>query len=230
MAQLDNRRYGVLFDVDGTLVDSNYLHTLAWWQAFRRRGHDVPMASIHRAVGMGGRRLIAHLLGDQRPAEQDQLLEETHAAVFSTFWPSLRRFDGARELVRRCAETGLGAVLATSAREEELQVLRQVIDADSWLEAATSSSDAKRSKPAPDILEAALKSGGLQAADTVFVGDTVWDIQAAAALQMPTIALTCGGTSEAELREAGAVEIYAGPKALLDAFDSSRLGRLTRRT
>ncbi|MFD1211908.1 HAD family hydrolase [Arthrobacter sp. GCM10027362] len=228
MEQQSDRKRGVLFDVDGTLVDSNYLHTLAWWQAFRRCGHDIPMASIHRAVGMGGRRLIAHLLGNHRNAEDDGLLEETHTAVFSTFWPSLRPLDGARDLIRRCAEAGLGTVLASSARQEELAVLRRVVDADAWLAAATSSSDAKRSKPAPDILEAALRAGGLQAAGAVFVGDAVWDVLAAAELKIPTIGLTCGATSEAELREAGAVEIYASPAALLDAFAGSRLGGLAR--
>jgi phosphoglycolate phosphatase-like HAD superfamily hydrolase len=227
MAEQAGRKRGVLFDVDGTLVDSNYLHTLAWWQAFRRRGHDVPMASIHRAVGMGGKRLIAHLLGEGRAAEEVQVLEDTHTAVFATFWPSLRRFDGARELVRGCSEAGLTAVLATSAIQEELAVLRRVVDADDWLAAATSSSDAERSKPAPDILEAALKAGGLRAEDAVFVGDAVWDILAAAELGIPVIGLTCGGTSEAELLEAGAVEVYAGPRALLDSFEPSRLGKLS---
>ncbi|NKX50685.1 HAD family hydrolase, partial [Arthrobacter deserti] len=201
-------------------------HTLAWWQAFRRFGHDVPMATIHRTIGMGGRRLTAHLLGQDRDADEDQLLEDTHTAVFSTYWPALRPLDGAPDLVRHCAEAGLTAVLAPSARQEELEILRGVVNADDWLTAATSSADAERSKPAPDILAAALQAGGLQAADCVFVGDAVWDILAAAELGIPTIGLTCGGTAEAELRDAGAVEVYAGPRELLESFGASRLGRL----
>jgi HAD superfamily hydrolase (TIGR01509 family) len=228
MAQQADRTRGVLFDVDGTLVDSNYLHTLAWWQAFRRFGHDVPMASIHRAVGMGGKRLIAHLLGKDRAKEQDELLEDTHTAVFSAYWPSLRPLDGAADLIRHCAESGLAAVLASSAQQEELDVLRAVVGADDWITAATSSADADRSKPAPDILAAALEAGGLQADGAVFVGDAVWDVLAAADLGLPVIGLTSGGTSEAELREAGAAEIYTGPRDLLESFDTSLLGRLLR--
>jgi phosphoglycolate phosphatase-like HAD superfamily hydrolase len=226
MAEHNVPARGVLFDVDGTLVDSNYLHTLAWWQAFRRLGHDLPMASIHRAIGMGGKRLVAHLLGRDRAEDEAQVLEDTHTAVFSTYWPSLRRFDGAQDLIRGCAEAGLTTVLASSAKQEELQVLRSVIDADAWLSDATSSSDADNSKPAPDILEAALQAGGLQAGDAIFIGDAVWDVLAAGKLGIPTIGLTCGGTSEAELREAGAVEVYSGPRDLLESFERSRLGKL----
>jgi phosphoglycolate phosphatase-like HAD superfamily hydrolase len=219
-------RHGVLFDVDGTLVDSNYQHTLAWGQAFHRFGHDVPMAEIHRAIGMGGDKLVAHLLGEDRDTEQDEELDSTHGAIFSTYWPALRAFQGAGELVRRCADDGLTVVLASSASKQELGVLRGVIDADEAISAATSSSDAENSKPSPDILEAALEAGGLEAANAVFVGDSVWDVLAASKLEIPTIGLASGGTSEAELREAGAVEVYKDIRALLDAFDDGALHRL----
>lgn len=220
---------GVLFDVDGTLVDSNYLHTIAWWQAFRRYGHDVPMARIHRAIGMGGDKLIEHLLGGARDESQDEQLEATHGAVFSLAWPSLRPFDGARELLLRCADDGLAVVLASSASGQELEVLKQVIDAGQATTAATSSADAESSKPSPDILAAALAAGGLLAENTVFVGDAVWDVIAARALGIPTIAVLSGGTSEAELREAGAVEIHADVRALLSTFDTGRLHALAAR-
>ena len=222
-------RRGVLFDVDGTLVDSNYFHTLAWWQAFRRFGHAVPMAAIHRAVGMGGDKLIAHLLGDSREAEQDGELKSSHGAIFSTLWPSLVAFEGASELIRRCASNGLAVVLASSAGSRDLDVLRRALDTDQAIAAATSSSDAAESKPAPDILEAALDAGGLRAEDVVFVGDSVWDVEASAKLGIPTIGLTCGGTSGAELREAGAAEVFRGPDELLAAFEASALGRLAHR-
>ncbi|MHA7217306.1 HAD family hydrolase [Arthrobacter sp. MDT1-48-3] len=225
-AETPGRRHGVLFDVDGTLVDSNYQHTLAWWQAFRRFGHDVPMAEIHRAIGMGGDKLVAHLLGEDRDADEDAELDATHGAVFSTYWPGLRSFEGAADLVRRCADDGLTVVLASSASQQELGVLRGIIGADEAISAATSSSDAENSKPSPGILRAALDAGGLDAADAVFVGDSVWDVLAASDLKIPTIGLASGGTSEAELRDAGAVEVYKDIRALLDAFDDGALHRL----
>lgn len=217
---------GVLFDVDGTLVDSNYLHTVAWWQAFREQNHDVPMSAVHRAIGMGGDKLVEHLLGEDRDESMDEQLDTAHGAIFSTWWPSLRAFDGARDLLLACADKDLTVVLASSASETELKVLRTVIDADSAIEAATSSADATASKPSPEILQAALDSSGLTAKDTVFVGDSVWDVKAAAALDIPTIGLLCGGTGEAELRDAGAKEIWANPRELLESLDSSMLGKL----
>lgn len=216
-------RRGVLLDVDGTLVDSNYQHTIAWWHAFRRFGHDVPMAEIHRSIGMGGDKLVAHLLGDDRDAEQDADLDTAHGAIFSTFWSGLRAFDGAGELIRRCAGDGLTVVLASSAAEHELGVLRRIIDADESITAATSSTDAENSKPSPDILQAALEAGALEAQHTVFVGDSVWDVKAASALSIPSVGIASGGTSEAELREAGAVTVYKDIRALLDAFEGRPL-------
>lgn len=222
----DEFKRGVLFDVDGTLVDSNYLHTLAWWQAFRRYGSDVPMAAIHRAIGMGGDKLVAHLLGDGRNREQDQDLSQTHDAIFSTHWPALRPLPGARDLMVQCAAANLTVVLATSAKDQQLQVLRAVLDADSAIHDATSATDVRESKPAPDILEAALDAGGLRADQVVFVGDSVWDVKACAALSIPCIGVSCGGTSEAELTEAGAVEVYENPAALLANLAASAIGRM----
>ncbi|MET1064860.1 MAG: HAD family hydrolase [Arthrobacter sp.] len=219
----------MLFDVDGTLVDSTYLHTLAWWQAFRQAGYDVSMAKIHRSVGMGGDRILAALLPADRDADQDSTIMTSHAAVFSTFWPALRPLDGARELLAQCHDAGLAVALASSARDRDLEALRSTIGADAYIDAATSSADAKESKPAPDILVAALKAVGVQAADAVYVGDAVWDIYAAGKLDIPAIGLTCGGTSEAELREAGAVEIYADPRDLLENLGDSAIGRLAAR-
>jgi HAD superfamily hydrolase (TIGR01509 family) len=221
--------YGVLFDVDGTLIDSNYLHTLAWWQAFRRLGHDVQMASIHRAIGMGSDKLIGHLLGDDRTSEEDEKLSSTHGAIFSTYWSSLRPFKGAKDLLTRCADAGLAVVLSSSAHDDELQVLRKALDADEAISNATSSADADASKPSPDILAAALEAQGLDAENTLFVGDSVWDVKAAAKLGIPCLGVTCGGTSEAELREAGAVEVYADLEDLLARFDASPLAKLAGR-
>lgn len=223
------RKAAVLFDVDGTLVDSVYFHTVAWWHAFRQAGYDVPMAGIHRSVGMGGDRILARLLPADRDTDGDSGIMASHAAVFSTFWPSLGPLDGARDLLAQCRDNGLAVALASSARERDLEVLRAAIGADSVIDAATSSADAKESKPAPDILVAALDAVGVQAWDAVYVGDAVWDIYAAGKLDIPAIGLTCGGTSEAELRDAGAVEIYESPRALLANLADSAIGRLAAR-
>ena len=223
------RRAAVLFDVDGTLVDSSYLHTLAWWQAFRQAGYDVPMASIHRSVGMGGDKILAKLLPAGRDTDSDQQLMASHAAVFATFWPALRPLDGARELLADCHGRGLAVALASSARERDLAVLRATIGADDFIDAATSSADAKESKPAPDILVAALDAVDVPARDAVYVGDAVWDIYAAGRLGIPAIGLTCGGTSAAELRDAGAVEIHDSPRALLANLADSAIGKLAAR-
>ena len=224
-----HRAAAVLFDVDGTLVDSSYIHTLAWWRAFRQAGYDVPMASIHRSVGMGGDRILDSLLPADRDTSEDSTIMTSHAAVFSTYWPALRPLDGAKELLAQCHESGLAVALASSARDRDLQALRSTIGADAFIDAATSSADAEESKPAPDILAAALKALGVQASDSVYVGDAVWDIYAAGKLHIPTIGLTSGGTSEAELRDAGAVEIYTSPRALLENLGNSAIGKLIAR-
>ena len=220
------RRHGVLFDVDGTLVDSAYIHTLAWWHAFRQHQHDVPMALIHRCVGMGGDRLVDTLLPSGRDQGADAEILASHAAVFALSWPELRPFDGAKELLAQCHAGGLAVALASSARQQDLAATRRALGADAFIHAATSSHDAKASKPAPDILVAALEAVGVAAADAVLVGDAVWDMQAAAALAMPAIGVTCGGTCAAELRAAGAAEVYEGPRDLLENLQASAIGRL----
>ncbi|WP_285319800.1 HAD family hydrolase [Pseudarthrobacter sp. lyk4-40-TYG-27] len=225
----DNGRYGVLFDVDGTLIDSSYIHTLAWWGAFRQYGHDVPMAAIHHFVGMGGARLVDNLLPPDRDRSEDDDVMASHGALYASHWPSLRAFAGAKELLEQCHSDGLAVALASSARERDLQVMRSVLDADAFIDAATSSKDAEESKPAPDILAAAIKALGIDAANAVYVGDAVWDMKAAAALDIPAIGVTCGGISATELRAAGAVEVYESPRHLLENLGSSAIGRLLAR-
>jgi HAD superfamily hydrolase (TIGR01509 family) len=220
------RRGGVLFDVDGTLLDTAYVHTLAWWHAFRQHQHDVPMSAIHWCVGMGGDRLVDSLLPADRDKPADAEIMASHAAVFATSWPSLRAFDGAKDLLAQCHAGGLAVALASSARKEDLVASRKALAADAFIHAATSSNDAKESKPAPDILVAALEAVRVPAADAVYVGDSVWDMKAAAALGIPAIGVTCGGRSAAELFDAGAAEVYAGPRDLLDNLQASAIGRL----
>jgi HAD superfamily hydrolase (TIGR01509 family) len=213
---------GILFDVDGTLVDTTYLHAVSWWQAIRRFGHDVPMAEIHRAVGMGSDNLLEHLLGDAA----DEKMADAHEEFYQVWWPQLRPLPGAADVLRACAGRGLTVVLASSAKDDELEALRRVIDADDVITAATSSTSAEKSKPAPDILEAALDQSGVDPRRSMFVGDSVWDVEAAGRLDIPCIGLTCGGTSAAELTDRGAVATYENPAALLENLDTSPIARI----
>jgi HAD superfamily hydrolase (TIGR01509 family) len=219
-------RPGVLFDVDGTLVDTTYLHTVAWWEALRQHDADVPMAEIHRAIGMGSDKLLDHLLGDDRDRSGDDLLSTAPDILYGAWWERLRPLPGAAGLLRGVAKRGLAVVLASSAKQTELEKLRRVIDADDVISAATSSTDAEQSKPAPDILQAALDQSDVDPRRAVFVGDSVWDVKAAARLDIPCIGLTCGGSSAAELTEAGTIANYDDPAALLAALDDSAISKL----
>jgi HAD superfamily hydrolase (TIGR01509 family) len=217
-----DRRRGVLFDVDGTLVDSGYIHAVCWWQAFRQQDRDVAMSLIHRSIGMGGDRLVPHVIAD---ADDDLIAELTaaHDALYSTYWPQLRPLPGAVELVRRCHEAGLVTVLASSAGATELAVLRRVLDVDDCIDEATSSADGDSSKPEPDLVLAALDKAGLEAQDAIFIGDAVWDVEASSQAGVACIGVECGGTSEAELREAGAIAVYRDPADLLSNWKGSPL-------
>jgi HAD superfamily hydrolase (TIGR01509 family) len=208
----------VLFDVDGTLVDTNYLHTVAWWEAFAQAGHDVPMASIHRAIGMGSDRMLDALLPADRDTSADGDIKTSHSALYSVYWSRLRPLPGAARLLRACHDKGLRVVLASSADPDELTVLRAALDADDAIDAATSSGDADASKPAPDLVQIALDQANAAPEESVFIGDSVWDVQACLRAGVRCIGVLTGGTSRAELTEAGAVAVYDGPADLLEGF------------
>lgn len=207
-------RRAVLFDVDGTLVDTTYVHTLCWWQAFREVEVDLPMAAIHRAIGMGADTLVEHLLPGGTPASTEQLAA-SHDALYAAYWPRLRVLPGARELVIRCHAAGLVTVLASSAAERELQVLLDLLELDSAIDHTTHAGDAGASKPAPDIVAVALERAGVPVEQAVFVGDAVWDVQACGKLGLDCIGLESGGTSAAELGAAGALACYRDAADLL---------------
>jgi HAD superfamily hydrolase (TIGR01509 family) len=217
---------GVLFDVDGTLVDTTYLHAVCWWEALRQHDHDVPMAEIHRGIGMGSDKLLDHLLGESRDHDADEAMSAAHEALYGAWWERLRPMPGAADLLRAVAGRGLAVVLASSAKDHELTKLRAVVGADDVITAATSSSDAEQSKPEPDILQAALDQSDVDPAAAVFVGDAVWDVVAAGKLGIPCIGLTCGGTSAAELTAAGAVATYKDPAELLASLDESAIAQI----
>ncbi|HEY8590859.1 MAG TPA: HAD family hydrolase [Naasia sp.] len=214
----------VLFDIDGTLVDSNYLHVDAWDRAFADEGIPAPVWRIHRSIGMDSKKLLETLAGD---ADDDaaERAKERHSDYYKESVDRLRPLEGARELVRALAARGLKVVLATSAPEDELEILRGVLDVDDAVTAATSAGDVGTAKPDPDIIEAALAKADVAAGEAIMVGDAVWDVHAAARAGVPTIGVLSGGFGEAELRDAGAAEVYDDVAALLEALDASAIGR-----
>lgn len=212
-----------LFDVDGTLVDSNYLHAVTWWEAFDQAGYQVPMADVHRAIGMGSGQLLDELLPGDRDRDADAGLRAAHSALYGTYWTRLRPLPGAAGLLRACKRRGLTVVLASSADESEFRALRAALDAEDAIDAVTFAGDVESSKPAPDLVETALARAGVPAEEAVFTGDTVWDVQACRKAAVPCIGLLSGGISRDELIAAGAAQVYAGPADLLAALGSSLL-------
>ncbi len=214
---------GVLFDLDGTLVDTSYLHAVTWTRAFREHGHEVHTAAVHRAVGLGSEELVAHVLGRDEVPDQ-QSISDRHSALFAELRSQAVALRGARDLLRTVAEHGQRVVIATSAGPDDIDALLGLLDAEAWIDTVTGGADTEHSKPHPDILHAALDRSGLAPEEVVFVGDAVWDVEAAARAGMPCIGLECGGTSSAELVDAGAVQTYADPAALVAAYRQSALG------
>ncbi|QMU76709.1 HAD family hydrolase [Streptacidiphilus sp. PB12-B1b] len=213
-----------LFDVDGTLVDTSYLHAVTWWEALRQAGHTVPMAEAHRAVGLGTEQLLEQLLGPDRDRSRDDELAAAHSALYAAYWPSLQPLPGAARLLRACAERGWQVLLATSAKEDELHALRAALDADDAIDDAVSADDVDTAKPAPDIVEQALDKAGARPERAVFVGDTPWDVKAAHRAGVRCIGVLSGGVSRAELLEAGADEVYQDAAELADRLADSLLG------
>ena len=220
-------RPGVLLDVDGTLLDTNYLQVLAWWQAFRDTGHpEVSMADCHRAIGIGSAELVTHLLGDD--ADDVDTVVETKGRRYEPLRELVAAFPRVDELLAACRERGLAVVLATSGMESDLEWMQPAIGGEDVVDGATTSADVESAKPAPDLLQTAVADHGLDPERTVAVGDTVWDVRAARDAGLPCIALTCGGISRAELVEAGADEVYADPADLLAHLEDSLVGKVAR--
>jgi HAD superfamily hydrolase (TIGR01509 family) len=219
---LTNERGAALFDIDGTLVDSNYLHVDAWSRAFHAVGRPVDSWQIHRRIGMGSSQLLSTLLGDAAD-ELGAKAEELHSDFYLGSAGLLRPFEHARDLVTTVAGRGVTVVLATSAAPDELDRLRSTLDIDHAVAEITSSKDVEKAKPEPEIVEVALDRAGVPAARAVFVGDAVWDVVAARRVGVPTIGLLSGGISAAELRDAGAIAVYDDAAALLRELDESPL-------
>ncbi|KQX07611.1 MULTISPECIES: HAD family hydrolase [unclassified Leifsonia] len=212
----------VLFDIDGTLVDSNYLHVEAWQRAFQEMGTDVDAWRIHRSIGQDGDELITSLVGEQEDAWTSKA-SELNSTYYMELTPRLRIFDGARELLRTLAERGVTVVLATSAPQDELDVLLRVIDSDDVIHATTNADDVDTAKPEPDIVRIALSRAGVDADHAVFIGDSVWDMKAALRAGVTPYGVLSGGISGELLTDAGARAVFDDPADLLDRLDEIAL-------
>lgn len=215
----------ILFDVDGTLVDSNYLHTLAWWRALDDAGERRPMAVLHKLIGMGSSRLLEEAVG-----RDDAELSEAHSHHYQRLKGELTALPGARDLLARAKKAGATVVLATSAQPQDLGDLLRVLDADELIDHVIQSADVEEAKPAGDIFAAALERAGCRPDEAVALGDTVWDVEAAGRAGIGCVGVLTGGNGRAELMEAGALAVYADAAALVDGFEASPLGQLMERS
>ena len=215
---------GVIFDIDGTLVDSNDAHAQSWVDTFAEAGYDVPFDVVRPLIGMGGDKLLPKTIGKSRDSEEGKKLVKRRSEIFrERYLPHLRPLKGARELVLRVRSDGLKAVVATSAKEEELKGLLKAAQVDDLMEEEATASDADRSKPDPDIVHAAIEQSGISSEYLVMIGDTPYDIEAASKAHVRTIAFRSGGWKDDALK--GAVEIYNGPDDLLAHYESSIIGK-----
>jgi HAD superfamily hydrolase (TIGR01509 family) len=212
----------VLCDLDGTLVDSNALHAEAWRRTFEHFGYKVTFDEALHQIGKGGDQLIPVFVPEEDRARMTDQIEKYRKDLFhSEYFDKIKAFPGSRELLQKMKAAGLRIAVASSASKKDLARLEKIADISDLVEKHTSSDDAEVSKPAPDIFQAALKQLGLEASSTFALGDTPWDIQAGQRAGLKTIALTCGGWTEPQLREAGAIEVYQDPRDLATSFDRS---------
>lgn len=221
MSDRNASKPGVLLDVDGTLVDSTYLHALAWWRAITHAGEEVAFFRIHRLIGMGADKLLEALLGEFR-----EDLDEAYSKEFAEIKDEATRFPRVPELLSELSGRGAKVVLATSARPDHVGHLTDLIGAEESIDEVVHSGDVEESKPSPDIFRSALEKGRLEPSSTLAVGDSVWDVQSAGRCGVRCIGLLTGGVSRAELSEAGAVAVYEDPADLLDNLDGSPIGKL----
>ena len=211
----------MLFDVDGTLVDTNYLHTLAWSRALRDVGEWAPMNAIHRLIGMGGDQLVPQLVGREIPEAHD-----ARARRYREVLGEARAFPGAADLLRTVHDAGLVVILATSSPADEVAALRELIGADDVIDGQITADDVEASKPAPDVFLTAMQVGNVHPDAAIAVGDSKWDIQAARAAGIGCIGLESGGFSQHELAEAGALHVYRDAEELKHQVRTSPLATL----
>jgi HAD superfamily hydrolase (TIGR01509 family) len=215
-----SRLRGILLDVDGTLIDSNDAHARSWEDTFREFGLDIPASRIRPLIGMGGDKLVPELTGVDVNSARGKAFTSRRSEIFKkSYLPNIHAFPRVRELLALWKADGLRLVIATSAQRDELNALLEQAGLEELIDRKTSSSDAERSKPDPDIIEAALQRGHLAPAEALMVGDTPYDVSAATRAGIDTIALRCGGWDDDALR--GAIAIYDDASDLLAQYESS---------
>jgi HAD superfamily hydrolase (TIGR01509 family) len=216
------QRPAAILDVDGTLVDTNYHHALAWYRAFRQHGVTLALWEIHRRIGMGGDQLIVSLVGEGFEGRYGDDVRAAEKALYLALMPEVQPLPGARDLLEALHARGHTIVLASSAKPEELQHYLMLLDAHEIVDGWTDSGDVARTKPEPDLVQAAVeKAGGGKA---VMIGDSIWDCEAAKRAGLETIGVLTGGFSRQELTEAGAVAVFRSLPELRDGLDDTPLG------
>jgi HAD superfamily hydrolase (TIGR01509 family) len=215
---------GVIFDIDGTLVDSNDAHAKSWVDTFAEAGYNVPFDAVRPLIGMGADKLLPKTIGISHDSDKGKKLIKRRSEIFrERYLSQLRPFKGSRELVKRIRSDGLKAVVATSAKDEEVKSLLKAAQVDDLMQEKATASDAKRSKPDPDIVHAAIDESGISPMHLVMIGDTPYDVEAASRAEVRAIAFRSGGWNDEALK--GAVEIYDGPADLLARYESSLIAR-----
>ncbi|MGF6761347.1 HAD superfamily hydrolase (TIGR01549 family) [Paraburkholderia sp. GAS33] len=213
-----------VFDIDGTLVDSVDLHASAWQEAFAEFGHDVAFEEARSQIGKGGDQLLPVFLSAEQQEDHGDALEKWRGERFkSKYLPMVRAFSAVPQLLRRVRDAGLRVAVASSAKQDELDIYLEIAGIGNLVDECTSSADAEKSKPAPDIFRVALEKLGIPATEAVAIGDSPYDAQAAGKIGMRTIGMLCGGFTEASLGGADCAVVYPGPGALLACFDASPL-------
>jgi len=195
-----------ILDVDGTLVDTNYHHALAWHRALHAHGHRIQVWKVHRHIGMGGDQILDALIGKAAAVAQGDGIREAEAEAYGELIGEVEPMEGARELIERLRDAGASVILASSAKRDEVDHYLDLLEARELVDDWTTSADVESTKPDPDLVLAALEKAGNDN-PSVMVGDSVWDVKAAKAAGVPTLAVLTGGFSEAELREAGASQV-----------------------
>src|SRR3954471_8544501 len=220
---MSSPRIAVL-DVDGTLVDTNYQHALAWYRALRSLGETFPVWRIHRLIGMGGDQLVAALGGDDVERRVGDAAREGWVEEVDGLTAEIAPLPGARDLLLAVKERGRRVVLASSGKPKHVEAFVELLDAGEIADAVTSSDDAGATKPEPDLLQVALqKIGAAPDAPAVLVGDSVWDVEAAKRAGMPATVVGSGGFGDDELRDAGAIALYDTPGGLAAALADTPL-------
>jgi HAD superfamily hydrolase (TIGR01509 family) len=213
-----------ILDIDGTLVDTNYQHAIAWYRAFRRHGIVLPVWRIHRHIGMGGDQLIAALTDERTEQEQGDEIRSTESEVYRELIDEVETMDASRELIEELKRRGHTVILASSAKDWEVDHYLDLLEARDVAEGWTTSADVKATKPEPDLVQAALERAGDKNRDAVMVGDTPWDIHAARNAGVPTVAVLTGGFAIDELQESGAEAVFESVAQLCSRLGETTLG------